>query len=1478
MAACKLYRKDGKIEKVLAENGKPSILYQHILNYLNKKDVDDIIKSVPYLQNALDTGLLLNKSKEEIAAGLWSIVYTPEFMEFYNKIKENAEKEGYPGMFSDANGEPTFGMFEVNILGKSAKFTKPSSSYALSDEDIKSTNEKKKRGNKKQSDVVDFFVLNPKHPFVKVDDVCVDEEGDEYDDISADDSVEGGIVRKIVELILLGKNVDEIKKEITNFDKYSDVFDNLQSYISELKGEGAVVLNNVIVGDNEQKKAGSIDLFIVKPNGKLGIVKFAISSDNKKDYATKMALYKKLVELYGFDVDNISIINIKPNNNGGLTYVGEYKFPLSINEGEADSIIPTEIKNENPLNDKDENEEEDEEEEKDEEERENSKEEGEKNSEEDERNNAGVIYNEVKKVIDLFEARKKYFEELKKGKLIGVNRGEIVDKMTELIVMMKGQLKISKPSIAYGEFLQYSIKEVKEYLSYITNPDSINDKDFIDRLLYMDKYIESYRGIVSTKDVGSKEQKLMLIELLDLLDDAKESIDNKIEEYVKKIVKEKSKKELTKEELDSIMNEVYDIKTSDYLLRDMATSGDPLLAITDKIFKDSQNKVKDNTERKLDRIYSVANKLLKELNIEKPDEHTYDFMKVFNKKGNFTGRIVSKIGQVYYDIYNSISKKVKSKNDEYKQYIPITNLSDAKKEDLEYNIQLYHDKKEYREFMNPEVFTKDGVKDGKYHKYTDEFKKIRSRYQDLVRYTKFNGEVYYKWERKPNISDEQYDIFLLKYFNESSYWGPVFEKDGTFHGRVELRTDYFVKSQYVEIRDFSEDGIDLRDPKYVKLMNPQNDVEKAQSEFYKAWLEEYNNSLEELPQDVISKMRNKFPRVAGSFFDILKTKGGGFTKAVSKSVRNMFTPVSYTNQRLVDESGQIDEGIPILFVGKLRNEGRVDYLKKELENLKNSYTDKKITKKEYLEKKNKLREQIKIEESRISADEMEGDIVKSLTAFVAMAENYSVMSTIESDLKAIQKIVEKRIYYQTDAKGVKLIQKGTKDEAVAKKKEEVNVIKRLRKWFEMVYYNNSELNKTMLSVVSSRIQNLTSLKGVGFNVFGNINNYLIAKINNYIETAGELYFKRKAYARASEKYKTDYLTNVFLAFGKGKGEYYSSKTPNSKYEALVSYFRMVRKYQADSGKVDIMNFAYFLQEGGEYNVQSKVGIAILMSKELKNKKTGETLSIYDAFDFNPNTGELKLKEGFELSDQEKYDIINYILEVNKQIHGNYAYEDRMVIQQSWLGQLAAQFHKHLYPAYTVRFGPRYFDNNLGWIEGRYTTIMNFLAYVKQAEGTFFEKLRTGWKDMDEIQIRNMYKNLAELAFFAASFAMYAVFRSLAEGVDDDDKVLKRWLNFFAYQNNRQVVELSTMMPIIGVSSQYQIAKSPIAILTTLKDFGEAIKETLLLPFPPYEDIYYEKGIHKGDLRAIKEWKDVVPAVNVLNKWESFDQIKTFYIK
>jgi hypothetical protein len=494
------------------------------------------------------------------------------------------------------------------------------------------------------------------------------------------------------------------------------------------------------------------------------------------------------------------------------------------------------------------------------------------------------------------------------------------------------------------------------------------------------------------------------------------------------------------------------------------------------------------------------------------------------------------------------------------------------------------------------------------------------------------------------------------------------------------------------------------------------------------------------------------------------------------------------------------------------------------------------------------------------------------------------MSGIENELQAIAKIVEGRSYIQEDSLGNKLIARGSKttktDEGtfVYKKPDEVLVTKRLKKWFQMVFYNNQEFDRSTIAMVAKRLQNFTSLKGIGFNVFGAINNYTMARINTAIESAGGLYYERPAANRAVKEYNIDYLPNIFKGLGSSIEGYSMSKKPNSKYEAMVEYFRMIKKFQDDSGKVDIMNWAYLLQEGGEYNAQSKSGIAILMSKTLTNKKTGDTVSIYDAYEFDSNTNNLKIKDGYEMSDIERYDVTNYIHEVNKQIHGNYAFEDRMVIQESWLGQLAAQFHKWVYPSYKVRFKKRYQDENLGDVEGRYVTILNFVAYIRQAEGSFLEKLRTGWKDMDAIQVKNMYKNIAELTFFASSFAMYAVFRNLAAGVDDDDKQLKRFLNFLSYQQSRQMNEITTLIPLVGVEEQYMLAKSPLAVLTTLKDFGQAIKETLALPFPPYDDILYEKGVHKGESRVWKEWKDVIPALTLLNRWDSYETVKSFYIK
>jgi hypothetical protein len=230
----------------------------------------------------------------------------------------------------------------------------------------------------------------------------------------------------------------------------------------------------------------------------------------------------------------------------------------------------------------------------------------------------------------------------------------------------------------------------------------------------------------------------------------------------------------------------------------------------------------------------------------------------------------------------------------------------------------------------------------------------------------------------------------------------------------------------------------------------------------------------------------------------------------------------------------------------------------------------------------------------------------------------------------------------------------------------------------------------------------------------------------------------------------------------------------------------------------------------------------------------------------------------------------------------------MVIQSHWLGELGAQFHKWVYPLFRARFAKRYDNENLGVIEGRYRTFWNVMKHVYQTEQGFLAK--TGgmlgalvpgsktYKNMSELEVRNMHKNIAELGFFMASAVAAYLFNMLASGLDDDDEQMKRLLNFLTYQQTRQQNEILTFIPGLGTLEQYQLAKNPFAALTTLRDYGQIIATAAAMPFPPYDDNYFERGVNKGELKVFKEMTDVIPALNILNRWESFETVKNFYIR
>jgi len=368
---------------------------------------------------------------------------------------------------------------------------------------------------------------------------------------------------------------------------------------------------------------------------------------------------------------------------------------------------------------------------------------------------------------------------------------------------------------------------------------------------------------------------------------------------------------------------------------------------------------------------------------------------------------------------------------------------------------------------------------------------------------------------------------------------------------------------------------------------------------------------------------------------------------------------------------------------------------------------------------------------------------------------------------------------------------------------------------------------------------------------------------------------------------------------------------------------------------------YSMQDAAEYNVQTKVGVAILMDTYVRSNKTGKEVSLYDAYKFDSKTGESTISDEYDIvvekvgkdsqgapitvekpfNDEFIYETRNKIREVNKQIHGNYAKEDRMVIESYAWGRLLAQFHKWVAPAMRARFQREYYDENLGWMEGRYLSLVKGLKFA----GERLVKVDTDFKNwnkkflqdygytegenlqMDQRatnKLFNIYRTLGEASMI---FGLLAI-RSMLEGFmsmddDEDDPMVYdsleatpesetaiRLRNLLAYQVDRTYKELVLFIPLLpaGLEQQYQMVKSPIASTRTLGELGKAISLSIWTPiaywaqseedFMNNSEYVYQRGKRAGELKVSKEWKDAVPVLYAIKKWENYIDKSDFFIK
>ena len=1389
---------------------------------------------------------------------------------------------------------------------------------------------------------------------------------------------------QIMEHLAELKPVSELPKmNVLNESQVQRAVDQIQTVLTMYRSQGAVIIPQVVIADDMSSTAGTIDLLAVHTDGTLQVIdlkasKNSINSDRydkqypvdegsvfydpklKKEDQFKLSTrmqqnmqvntYRRILENMGYEVrDTSETVHILVDMEGygkdqkfkgdfqveGTTthrasysksYIGKI-VPVNIDANYAERLAEQQtkagIENEIPLNIEDQL----------------------PQTDVLDDNTYEALFNTVKEYKEKLITRKEAIILLKDKMKQSSNNKRVLSEIDNSIALINLSIIEGTVDVVYEELVENAIKELEDFIEYAEDPKNFNSPEYINRILNFESLAKTFQGLTSVHAINKEElnlnkRQLKLKDKLGMLlnqikgdEKANGLIMKSTENYVRQYIIDNSNRNFTKEELDELMTMADDIGVLEFGTGDLATNKDTILQLMDKLYKSNRQKVLDIVSLRNEEVRRVGSKLEA---LSPGGKVDYSFMLQFDNDNKFTGRYVKQIGYQYWGKRYDLRKELINPDGSWKNYIVKDNKNDYTEEELNYNKNLYQAKQKNREFNQAEKKSGNTYTDGDYHKYTNEFKAEREKFEEFIATGRFGY-----WKKKRNVSYSAYQKYKTKYYQNVEVNFAQFD-DNNMNGTVsEPTTIEVVKNEYKEIKPIADTPTgkqDMQDPKYIKIMNPSptSSLEKAQKEFYDLWIKYYENDLlDKIPSGTRDKMLGMTPTIKDNTIRSANSKGPLLSSLWGKTTRgmkNFFQKTSTLDKVIIDENGDMVDTLPLFYVGNTRSEAILKKIDEEINQLTIDFNNNKIDETKFKDKKAELLGTRRRLQSQPSLEELSLDMTDNLLRFSAMAENYEVMGEIEDTLLAMMKVLKNRSYNPSTSEKVVTNVKGKiKQVGLGKERaSESNIVKRAKKWMNMVYYDNDQKTRGFADKVSSGLIQLSSLTYVGFNVFGNINNYAVGRINNAIEMFGGRYFDPKAYARAEVEFNKRALPDIIKKMGDsstwagitGQGKY-KDYIPGSKYEALVDLYRMmdekadIREQNRAKGKESkirtAMSWGYLLQDGAEYNVQTKIGISVLMSKQIRNDK-GEEMSLYDAYQYNSKTGELTLKEGFnklvdnkpgveatvdtptvEFTDKQRFDIRNYIREINKQIHGNYAREDRVILQQHWLGNLAMQFHKWVAPAIKARFRPEYFDENLGWVEGRYRSFASFAAYffknvAKQKDVVKKYKDMKGDKALTAIS--GAKRTAAELSFMMASFMMASILDSLFDDDDDDKSVMaKRFENALVYQMRRQARELMFFIPLLGFNEQYMMAKSPVSATRTVGELGEAVLQSVYHPFamiadagnPNYnilkdKDYYYQRGNRKGQSKLGKQWADVMPLWYTLNRWAAYDTMEDWYVK
>jgi hypothetical protein len=389
-------------------------------------------------------------------------------------------------------------------------------------------------------------------------------------------------------------------------------------------------------------------------------------------------------------------------------------------------------------------------------------------------------------------------------------------------------------------------------------------------------------------------------------------------------------------------------------------------------------------------------------------------------------------------------------------------------------------------------------------------------------------------------------------------------------------------------------------------------------------------------------------------------------------------------------------------------------------------------------------------------------------------------------------------------------------------------------------------NPVTINSIVRNLMNFIRLKALGWNLSASVVNLAFGTITNmYKAIEGRLY-NGKEWLMAEKE--------VLVRFGKFNkvvenyhiiGDILYEFTETNKYQKKENYFFKTLKSLKP----------YVLQTNTEKKNQGTVMIAMLLHNKVKNTKTGEEKSFWDAIN---EQGKLSNEWQFrnKTGDNALIEVVSMIKSTIQEIHGDYT--NNLMLKKTLAGRAVSMFRLWFFEAFHSRFASEKPDYIRGMdTKGRYITALQLAKEFKLNPIALWNAYKSN--QLTEVDKANVRMNLAELATVVFSAILYALIKSSVCG-DDDKKCKDANPKVLALMNMYQKLN-SDLNFYWSPSGWKSFITNPTSLTSILGDMAKAFNLSYITLFGDEEDLIYKTGPNKDRSRWEVLLLQQIPIIN-----------------